>query len=1040
MKQFLKLWSLNKQNQWILKFGISVLVVGLAFHLLFNQSTRFDPELEAATSSSSSSYITARTYLPVSPPPASLVSPPPDLPVSPPPVEMLETPSDVAVDELPGPPPAPQPSSSSSSAAAAEVSNSTMSVDGRPDPDENEAPDDGKCNLLVGDWVPEPSGPMYTNATCRLMDGHQNCMKNGRPDSGYLYWKWKPRRCELPAFDAQRFLELMRNKSWGVIGDSISRNHAESLLCMLSTVEEAVEVYHDKEFRSKTWKFPTYNFTLANIWAPFLVEAAIFEDYNGVSTKEVQLQLDKLDKSWVDAYPSFDFAIISTGKWFLKAAVYHENNTVVGCHFCPAGKNLTETGFVFAYEKALSFAMSTILQSKHKGQIFFRTSTPDHFQEGEWHNGGTCQQTAPAKEGEFELKEVNKILRKVELAEFEKASAKAAESGVNLKLVDFTNLLLTRPDGHPDAYRNFQPFAKDKNATVQNDCLHWCLPGPIDYLNDVLMEMVPLQRSTDFPHPYKFIRLLLQDPNSESRQNFRSLSPSLSLHFATAPSTAMADVALPSSPIPAKKRNSRKVLKQKKESTSEANVLAQALSETSPAAVLPPPSETDPMKENSEILSSAKKVKGKAARGGKQQQSSSFDKELEQMQEMLQKLTLEKEKTEEMLKEKDEMLRAREEELENKGKEQEKLQAELKKLQKLKEFKPNLNFLILKDNEQDDKDKKKKKKGGAEKKRPSPPYILWYKDQWAEMKKDNPNADFKEVSVILGAKWKTASAEEKKPYQEKYQAEKEVYLQVMAKEKRETEAMKLLEEDQKQKTAMELLEQYLQFKHEADDQGNKKPKKEKDPLKPKQPMSAFFIYTNERRAALVAENKNVTEVAKITGEEWKNMSEKKKAPYEEVAKKNKENYLIEMEAYKLKKEEEASHVKKEEEELLKLHKQEAMQLLKKKEKTENIIKKTKEIKQKKKKDQAADPNKPKKPASSFLLFSKETRKSLMAERPGTNNSTITALISVKWKELSEEERQVWNAKAAEAMDAYKKEMEEYNKSSAAAAAAAGTSA
>lgn len=47
-------------------------------------------------------------------------------------------------------------------------------------------------------------------------------------------------------------------------------------------------------------------------------------------------------------------------------------------------------------------------------------------------------------------------------------------------------------------------------------------------------------------------------------------------------------------------------------------------------------------------------------------------------------------------------------------------------------------------------------------------------------------------------------------------------------------------------------------------------------------MSAYFIFSNERRAALVAENKNVKEIAKITGEEWKNMDEKQKAPYEEV--------------------------------------------------------------------------------------------------------------------------------------------------------------
>lgn len=56
----------------------------------------------------------------------------------------------------------------------------------------------------------------------------------------------------------------------------------------------------------------------------------------------------------------------------------------------------------------------------------------------------------------------------------------------------------------------------------------------------------------------------------------------------------------------------------------------------------------------------------------------------------------------------------------------------------------------------------------------------------------------------------------------------------------------------------------------------------------------------------------------------------------------------------------------------------------------------------------------------------------MEERAGINNSTLNALISVKWKEMSDEEKQKWNLIAAESMDAYKKEMEEYNKSIAAA--------
>ncbi|GMJ10974.1 3xHigh Mobility Group-box1 [Hibiscus trionum] len=469
--------------------------------------------------------------------------------------------------------------------------------------------------------------------------------------------------------------------------------------------------------------------------------------------------------------------------------------------------------------------------------------------------------------------------------------------------------------------------------------------------------------------------------------------------------TAVADVPKKS------KNNGRKALKQKNPSTNEANILAQKLSPTPP---VPSPMEADdPAKENSQTLTSPKK--GKAAAAKAKQSKQSFEKELQEMQDMLQKLRIEKEKTEELLKEKDEMLKMKEEEIETKGKEQEKLQMELKKLQKMKEFKPTMTFSIS-------QPLKEKKNGGSETKRPSPPYILWCKDQWKEVKKENSEADFKEVSNVLGAKWKMITAEEKKPYEEIYRAEKEAYLQVIANEKRESEAMKLLEDEHKQKSAMELLEQYLQFKQEAE----KKTKKERDPLKPKQPMSAFFLFLSERRTTLLAEDKckSVLDVAKIAGEEWKNMTEEQRRPYEEMAKKNKEKYMEEMEVYKRKKEEEDSSIRKQEEETMKLHKQEALQLLKKKEKTDNIIKKTKEKRQKNK--PISDPNKPKKPASSFLLFSKEARKTLVQEREGISNSTLNALISVKWKELSEEERNAWNGKAAAAMEEYNNKCAEEN--------------
>ncbi|KAJ3682996.1 hypothetical protein LUZ60_013223 [Juncus effusus] len=464
-----------------------------------------------------------------------------------------------------------------------------------------------------------------------------------------------------------------------------------------------------------------------------------------------------------------------------------------------------------------------------------------------------------------------------------------------------------------------------------------------------------------------------------------------------------------------KKSKNRKALGAVTES--ETNISAGGTKVTSEEAKNGLATIVSPSKDTKRVISKKKEKKIKTP--PTETSSLDFMEQLEKMQEQLQQLQLEKAKTEEILKEKDEILKKKDEN-------EERLQAEVKKLQRAKEFKPTVSLSLaasVRENQQDGKDEKKKKNKKKNLKKPCTAYIHWLKDQWNEIKKENPEVDFKEVSNTLGAKWKNLSAEEKKPYEEKYQKEKEAYLQIVGQEKRETEAMKLLEEDQMQKTAMELLEQYLKFKQEADNEGKKKTRKEKDPLKPKQPMSAFFIFSKERRAVL-PENKNMVEFAKIAGEEWKGMSEKQKAPYEEIARKEKEEYNRQMEIYKQKKLEEVATMEKEHEEQKKVMKQEALQLLKKKEKTENIIKKEKEKRQKKN----VDPNKPKKPASSFFLFSKETRKQLQEERPGMNNSTLNALISVKWKELSDEEKQKWNEKAALSMDKYKKEMEEYNKS------------
>ncbi|XP_059651276.1 protein trichome birefringence-like 24 isoform X2 [Cornus florida] len=349
----------------------------------------------------------------------------------------------------------------------------------------------GKCDIFRGDWVPDTSAPFYTNKSCHFIDANQDCMTNGRPDTQYLYWRWVPRDCKLPKFNSERFLHLARDKSWGFIGDSISRNHGQSLLCMLSQVEEATEIYHDEEYKSRTWYFPHHNFTLAIIWAPLLAKTAIFEDNNGVSSAAMKLHIDKLDAVWTEQYKKLDYALIAGGKWIFKPAIYYENDTVVGCHNC-TGKNLTVLGFDDVYRKVLRLSFDFVTSSNRKVNFFFRMTAPDHFEGGEWHSGGYCTRTMPFKEGEVNMSYVDTIMHSIELEEFEKAKAAGSRNGMSLKLLNTANLSLLRPDGHPGAYRQrqFQLLAKDKNAKVPNDCLHWCLPGPIDSWNDLLMEML----------------------------------------------------------------------------------------------------------------------------------------------------------------------------------------------------------------------------------------------------------------------------------------------------------------------------------------------------------------------------------------------------------------------------------------------------------------------------------------------------------------------------------------------------------------------
>uniref|UniRef100_A0A0D9WNP2 Uncharacterized protein n=1 Tax=Leersia perrieri TaxID=77586 RepID=A0A0D9WNP2_9ORYZ len=92
---------------------------------------------------------------------------------------------------------------------------------------------DGKCDVSMGKWVRDPTGPVYTYLTCPTLSDYKNCQKYGKDDS-HLYWRWQPDGCDLPRFSPEKFLATVRGKSLAFIGDSLARNQMDSLLCLLS--------------------------------------------------------------------------------------------------------------------------------------------------------------------------------------------------------------------------------------------------------------------------------------------------------------------------------------------------------------------------------------------------------------------------------------------------------------------------------------------------------------------------------------------------------------------------------------------------------------------------------------------------------------------------------------------------------------------------------------------------------------------------------------------------------------------------------------
>lgn len=343
-----------------------------------------------------------------------------------------------------------------------------------------------KCDLFAGEWVPNPEGPYYTNTSCWAIHEHQNCMKYGRPDSEFMKWRWKPDGCELPIFNPRQFFEIVRGKSLAFIGDSVARNQMQSLICLLSRVEYPYDVSYTKDEHFKRWHYNNYNFTIAMFTSTFLVKAQENDPNGPTGTGMFGLHLDEVDETWATQIDEFDYIMLSAGHWFFRPLMYYEKGSLIGCRFCQI-PNVTDYTMAYGYRKAFRTAFRAILERENfKGVAYLRTFAPSHFEGGVWNEGGNCLRKKPFKSSEINLQGVDLDLYMAQLGEFKVAQKLGRQKGQRFRLIDLTQTILMRPDGHPSSYGHWP----NEKVTLYNDCVHWCLPGPIDTWNDFLLEMI----------------------------------------------------------------------------------------------------------------------------------------------------------------------------------------------------------------------------------------------------------------------------------------------------------------------------------------------------------------------------------------------------------------------------------------------------------------------------------------------------------------------------------------------------------------------
>ncbi|RLM91505.1 protein trichome birefringence-like 28 [Panicum miliaceum] len=372
------------------------------------------------------------------------------------------------------------------------------------------------CDLSKGRWVfDNTSYPLYREEECQFLTSQVTCMKNGRRDDTYQKWRWQPKDCSMPRFDAKLFMERLRGKRFMFVGDSLNRNQWESMVCLLQSASPPGKKYVSWEGQRvvfhawvRTPPSPSsflalgfvppreFNATVEFYWAPFLVESNS-DDPKIHSIRDRIIKADTI-AAHAENWRGVDYLVFNTYIWWM--------NTLNMKVMRPGGQSWEEHDEVVrieAYRKVLTTWARWVNENVDPARtsVFFMSMSPLHLSPQVWGNpdGIRC-----AKETMPLLDWHGPLWLGMDWDMFHEAKnvSRAASPRVPITFVDITTMSERRKDGHTSVHtiRQGKVLGPEEQADpgTYADCIHWCLPGVPDIWNLVLYTRIMSRPAIQF--------------------------------------------------------------------------------------------------------------------------------------------------------------------------------------------------------------------------------------------------------------------------------------------------------------------------------------------------------------------------------------------------------------------------------------------------------------------------------------------------------------------------------------------------------------